>query len=415
MVVPRLRVRSQANLSRLAVVYANPTRLRIVTELWMREMSPQTYWSAFGGGTLKSIERHFKILTEYGWLRLVEKKKVGDRGWPQSFYRATEAAVFDTKTWCSLPYSIRFAFSCGTFEQLIERVVEAMKAGTFDARDDRHLSWVPLALDQHGWDRVISRLDALFESLSEEQADAKIRLDRSDEEPILMTVGLAGFQSPSPDQLEAEIQYPTSIPVELSPAMSLDSPMPFSTRLAKVFADPLNLKIVTETNLRAMSAKQLHQELGPDLSDKVFHRRIKILVELGWLTKVDSKTGGSRRGAKEHFYRALGPAVFDPHRWSHVPLGDRPEISWRTFQQLSEKVQEAMQAGTFDARCERHWTWSLLRLDQIGWEQVIAALKGVFEFLFEERDAANSRLARSHVEPVVATVCLLGFESPSQA
>jgi hypothetical protein len=411
-VIPRVHVRSKTQLSRLSIVYANPVRLRIVTELGMEEMSPQGFYKAFGGGSLKSIERHFRILTDYGWLRFVRTRNVGARGRPQRMFRATGPAVFDDETWEALPYSIRFAFSSRTFEQLIERAMEAMKAGTFDSRTDRHLSWTPLVLDELGWNRVIGRLNTVFEGLSEEQADAKVRLQHSEEAPILMTVGLAGFLSPHPGPLTAMHPYPGAFSLDLAPVMRLDSSVPFTVRLAKVFADPLNLKIVSETNLRVMSAKELHQTLGPDLPPKVFHRRIKVLESLGWLIKVDTKTGGMRRGSKEHFYAAACPAIYDPDDWPRIPSGEKAVFSRRAFQQLIEKVGEAMRAGTFDARSERHWTWLPLRLDGMGWQQVISTIDDLFRFLFEERDAANFRLAASNDDPLLATVCILGFESP---
>jgi hypothetical protein len=43
---------------------------------------------------------------------------------------------------------------------------------------------------------VIAAIDALFESLFEEQDDAKLRIFRSEEKPILETVALAAFESP---------------------------------------------------------------------------------------------------------------------------------------------------------------------------------------------------------------------------
>ena len=55
---------------------------------------------------------------------------------------------------------------------------------------------VAIHLDQIGWERVIKVIDAFFESLLGEEAEAKKRLKGSDEKPILATVGLAVFESP---------------------------------------------------------------------------------------------------------------------------------------------------------------------------------------------------------------------------
>ena len=413
---PRVRLSAEPSpLTRLAVVFADPIRLKMVTELYMQEMSPTAFYEAFGGGSATKVNRHFKQLAKHGWLRLVRKEsgRGSRRGGTEHFYRATELAVFDLDTWSELPYSIRVAFSWRTFEQLAQRAGEALDAGTFDSRSDRHLSWTPIVLDEMGWSQRIAAQDALFETLAQEQADAKTRLAKSGEVPMLVTVALAGFESP----LVAEADEGSWLPdADLMPAanpvMRLDSSMPFTMRLAKVFADPLNLKIVTELNIRAMSATQLWHQLGGDTTVSGLYRRIKMLAELGWLIKVDERTGGTRRGATEHFYRATGPATFDTHIWDSIPASARNGMSWRTLRQLFEKVTEAVQAGTLDARLNRHASWSLLLLDDLGWQQVVAALDLYFRQLFKAEEAAKARLARSGEKAMLATFVLACFESP---
>lgn len=401
-------------LRRLAVVFADPLRLKIVTELHMREMSPTQFFEEFGGGSVSRVDRHFKTLAEHDWLRLVRQVSGGRRrGGTEHFYRAPELAVFDNETWSQLPYSIKVAFSWTIFEQFAERATQAMEASTFDARPDRHFTWTPIHLDQLGWERVIAAADALFEALFEEQADAKLRIAQSGEKPILATVALAGFESPSHQQGVPDKQRGGSALARpaLDLAESSDSPVPFTLRVAKVFADPVCLKIVTELNLREMSATQFHEEFG-SASVAGLHRRFKTLTEIGWLKKVGQKTGGKRRGAVEHFYRATGPAIFDNRGWSDIPDSIKATYSWRIFEQLSDQVKEAIEAGTFDARSDRHLSWSLLLLDQRGWEQTIGAVDALFAFIFEEQESAAVRIADSGEEPLTATVALAAFESP---
>lgn len=411
-----MRVRPSASvapaLTRLSIVFADPIRLKIVRELYMREMSPTRFYEEFGGASVSRIRRHFRTLTAHGWLRLVRKESGGRRGAPEHFYRAPEPAIFDLETWSQLPRSIRSAFSWRTFEQLVERVEEALEAGTFDQRSDRHLSWASIVLDQRGWEQLIAAADRLFESLFEEQADAKLRMAKSEESPILVTEALNIFESPM-CQLGADEQLSISDlkSLTIDPVMWTDSPVPFSTRLAKVFADPLNMKIVTELNIREMSPSQLRGRLG-GLPLPNIDRRVKMLTDIGWLIKVDEKTGGRRRGATECFYRATGPAVFDTDSWSDVPSSVKTSYSWRTFQQLAEKIVEAIEAGTFDARPERHMSWTPILLDRRGWEQVIAAIDALFESLSEYQLEAKIRIGRSGEKPFMATIALTTFESP---
>jgi DNA-binding transcriptional ArsR family regulator len=182
---------------RIAKVFADPLRIKILAELNMRDMSPKQFFEEFGGGSLSRVSRHFDVLVEYDWLYLVEKKSGGKRrGAVEHFYRATGPAVFDTPTWSGIPGSMKEIVSWRIFETFAERVREAIEAGTIDARDDRHFTWTPILMDQLGWDNVIAKVDTLFESLFDEQAAASLRLAESGEDPILMTVALAAFESP---------------------------------------------------------------------------------------------------------------------------------------------------------------------------------------------------------------------------
>ena len=187
--------------------------------------------------------------------------------------------------------------------------------------------------------------------------------------------------------------------------------MPFTLRMAKVFADTLRIKIVAELNSREMSPKQFFDEFGGGSLSRV-SRAFEVLVEYGWLTLVRTETGGKRRGAVEHFYRATGPAMFDEHAWPDVPDSVKNVFTWRAFLTLADRVKDATLAGTIDARNDRHFSWTPLRLDQKGWENVIARVDAAFYFLFEEQQRANARMAESGEEPIPMTVALAAFESP---
>jgi len=394
-----------AYLRRLSVAFADELNLKIVTELYMREMSPKQFYEEFGGGSIPRVDDHFKKLASHGWLRFIRAESGnGRRGGIEHFYRSTELAIFDEDTWSLLPYSVKVAFSCRSFKQLSERVHQAMEAKTFDARPNRHLSWTPLLLDSVGWERVLGAVDALFESLFEEQEDAKFRIYKTEETPILATVGLAAFESPRRG----------SGPVEFSLVEGRETLVPFPMRLSKVFADELCLKIVAELNLRQMSVTQFHREFGGAKVDGI-RRRFNMLTRIGWLKRVHHETGGKRRGAIEYFYRATGPAIFDNGTWAEVPNSIKATNSWITFKQLAEQVREAMTAGTFDSRDDRHLTWSLLRLDREGWDKMIAAVDGLFAFILKEKDRAEDRLAGSGEEPIAMTVATVAFESPKDS
>jgi DNA-binding transcriptional ArsR family regulator len=189
---------------------------------------------------------------------------------------------------------------------------------------------------------------------------------------------------------------------------------PLMLRLSKVFADPLRMKILAELNRREMSPKQFFDEFGGGSIARV-SRHFDVLTEYDWLYLVRTESGGRRRGAIEHFYRAIEPAVFDSSIWPSVPDSMKELVTWRIFETFAGQVKEALEAGTIDAREDRHFTWTPLRLDQRGWENVIARTDALFHFLFEEQEEANLRMAESGEAPTPMTVGLAAFESPKDS
>jgi hypothetical protein len=399
-----------AYLRRLSVVFAVELRLKIVTELYMREMSPKEFHAEFGGGSLSRVTKNFERLEECGWLRLVRTEGPGGRrrGAVEGFYRATELAIFDDEIWSLLPYSLRIAFSWTILKQLAERWREALEHGTLDARPERHRSCMSLLLDRQGWNVVIAAMDELFVSLFEEQDDARLRAFHSGEVPLVATVALLAFESPLPG---SDRVGPSLVEA------GKDSLVPFALRLSKVIADEVCMQIVAEANQRSISVMQFCRELGDELEsvdvDGV-RRRFKMLAEAGWLKVVETKTGGRRRGAIEYFYRATGPAIRDEDPWK-VPASIKEEPSWGIFERFSGLAKEAMRAGTFDARTDRYATWSLLRLDRQGWEKVTAAVERLRALILAEQERAKARMKESGEKPVPTTVMLAAFESPKAA
>lgn len=401
----------QAYLRRLAVVFAADLRIKIVSELYQREMSPKQFYEEFGGGSISRVDRHFKKLAEHGWLRYIRSEGPDSRrrGGVEHFYRATELAIFDNETWALVPYSVRVSISWRTFKTLAERVREALKARTLDARPESHLSYTTMNLDQLGWEKVVAAVDALFESIFEEQADSRLRISHTGERPIVATVALTAFESPA----RPPVSPVARTTPELVQALE-DSLVPFPYRVSKVFADELCLKILAEANLREISAPLFHAEIGGDSIEGI-RRCFKTLEKTGWLLQVGQKTGGRRRAGIERFYRATAPATCDNEAWAVVPQSIRPSSSWEVFRLLADLVKEAIIAGTFEARLDNHLSWSVLRLDQHGWENIARGVDDLLTFILKEKDRAEDRLAVSGEKPITTTIGLGAFESPKSA
>ena len=399
-------IKSRVHLRRLSVVFATELRLKIVAELYMREMSPKQFFDEFGGGSASRVAKHFERLVETGWLRYVRSEGPGGkrRGGVERFYRSTEPAFFDAQTWALVPYSMRVASSWSLFKQIALTLRQTLEASSLYTCRKRDLSHMRLLLDHEGWERVIEAVDAQFLCIFEEQKDARLRVLSSGGELIRVDVLLMAFESP----MQGRPIGPRLVENDGEPLI------PFSERLAPVLADDVCLKIVSELNHRAMSVMQFHREFGGATIGGI-RRRFKKLETSGWLKKVREETGGRRRGATEYFYRATRPGFIDGDAWADPPDVLRGTQDWKTFACFSEKVREAMRTGTFDARVDRYVTLSFLSLDQKGWTNVIAGINALSAFFLEEQEHAKNRLAKSDEQPILTTVGMGAFEAPKDS
>lgn len=395
---------ARERLRRLAVVFAVELRMKIVVELYMREMSAPQFYREFGGGSPTRINQNFGTLEKKDWLRWVYSEGPGGdrRGATEHFYRATELPFMDAESWALLPYSVRVASSWNIFRQIAPRLRGDLEMPSKDARHRRDLSCAAILLDEEGWKRVTDAVSAQFARLFEEQEDARRRSLLNGEALTRADVFLIAFQSPGsgiqPVRGSLLLEYPREPLVR------------FSERLAPILDDDVRLAILGELNRDETSVTQFYREFG-GASKQGVSRRFKGLEAGGWVAPGKMKTGGSRRGAREQFYRATKPAI---HRYD--PCADAPSAlerteAWRTFERLCEEIKGAMTSTTFDARTDRIFTWSLIRLDRQGWESVIAEVEALAEFISKEEERAKLRMARSGERPNTMTVGLGAFEA----
>ena len=119
--------------------------------------------------------------------------------------------------------------------------------------------------------------------------------------------------------------------------------------MAKALAHPLRARILTRLNERVASPNELSRELGEPLGNVSYH--VKALLELRCVELVDT---AQRRGAIEHYYRAITRARLDHSAFKKLPASVRGEISGATVEEAINDVSKAFKAGTFDARTDRH-------------------------------------------------------------
>ena len=72
----------------------------------------------------------------------------------------------------------------------------AFTADTFNSRNDRHLSWFAMELDERGWTEAGTVLAEAFASLGRIRGEAKARLQDSTEARLIATASILFFESP---------------------------------------------------------------------------------------------------------------------------------------------------------------------------------------------------------------------------
>jgi len=379
-------------------------RITIVTELFMREMSPAQFFETVGGSSYSSVYRHFKKLVEHGWLRPVRPLSQGP-GRPATLHRATELPVIDTETWEKFPTSIRDAFTVQALEEMGSRLGEALRTGTAENQVEQLALFRTAQLDGLGWCNALEAVERCFKVLSQVQWDAKRRLEDGQERPRSMIVNLAAFELPS-GQPSHPLQD-SDLPAADPSLIRGDWPQ----RMGKVFADPLNLAIIDVLNDRTATPYELYQRLG-EATPRQFFEKCQQMAELGWLVHVDNRRpGGAYRGARIVRFRAAAPKVSKTTIFRPIPEAVRQGDSWQVFDRFSSASLAALKSGTFNSRPDRHLTLNQLLVDQRGWMQVIEAVTECREALTDvEQRAQRRRKAGAEVSAIGLLVN--AFEAP---
>jgi hypothetical protein len=170
------------------------------------------------------------------------------------------------------------------------------------------------------------------------------------------------------------------------------------------------VQILSILNERIASPNELSKELGEGLSQVSYH--VKVLKDYGCIELVKTEP---RRGAVEHYYRATSRAWLSDRDWEALPASVRPGVSADLIEMIMGDAVDALEAGTLDARTDRHTSRTPLILDEEGWQEVVQTLSSTLDEVVEIQARSSQRLAESGEEGFHASVSLLGFEMPAGA
>jgi DNA-binding transcriptional ArsR family regulator len=174
--------------------------------------------------------------------------------------------------------------------------------------------------------------------------------------------------------------------------------------LIKGLAHPLRWRLLeTLTERGESSPVELARLLDQPLATVSHHIRVLRDANCIELTRTEQ-----RRGAIEHYYRALMPAFFDAEQWRHVPTVFRRGLAAQLFRRIIEEATAAGTRGAFDEP-RSHIDRLFVELDDQGWsdasEALLDALRRI-QAIQSESDARRSEDSRIRLAEIV----LLQFE-----
>ncbi len=147
------------------------------------------------GASFDSVRYEMEVLkkTKPPLIELVHEKPV--RGTVEKFYRATTQAYLDPSEWPGVPDAVKAGMRGSLLGLLVDDAVAAVKDGTFDSLPNAHMSWIPMILDEQGWEELTAiLLRAMEEAIAVKEGSAE-RLIGRDEAGTSCTVSMLGYPS----------------------------------------------------------------------------------------------------------------------------------------------------------------------------------------------------------------------------
>jgi DNA-binding transcriptional ArsR family regulator len=133
--------------SRLAKAMRHPLRIRLLALMNERPWSPRELSLETGEG-LSLVSYHVKVLRDLEMIEETSNRPV--RGAVEHFYRAIARAYISPEMARHIPKSAQELAGIDIIREIDKDVGEALGGGAFYRREDWHLSWTPLLMDDEG-------------------------------------------------------------------------------------------------------------------------------------------------------------------------------------------------------------------------------------------------------------------------
>jgi DNA-binding transcriptional ArsR family regulator len=177
-------------------------------------------------------------------------------------------------------------------------------------------------------------------------------------------------------------------------------------RLAKALSHPMRTRILSILNEQVASPNEIADMIDERLPNVSYH--VRALQELGCIELVRT---AQRRGAIEHYYRAVTRPFFSDRDWKRLPRSARQAVADVVLQLVWDDLSGAIRGGTFEGRSDRHLSRSPLTLDERGWSEVNELLGKTLGQAEQIAAKSAKRLAKSEEAGIPARLVMMSFEA----
>jgi DNA-binding transcriptional ArsR family regulator len=184
---------------------------------------------------------------------------------------------------------------------------------------------------------------------------------------------------------------------------------PLDRTLGAVVSHPLRAACLRILNERIASPKELARALGEeDVGNVAYH--VRVLLKLKKIQLVDQKP---RRGATEHFYRAVERPFVDTEEFEALPPKDRQRFIREILEEIFADATEALSVGTMCERADMSMNRFPTSVDEEGWRELAKLMWETQQKAFDIQARTDERASKDpDGKRIPARVVCMAFEMP---
>jgi Helix-turn-helix domain len=171
--------------------------------------------------------------------------------------------------------------------------------------------------------------------------------------------------------------------------------------LPRVLSHPLRARALTALTEGVASPNELARRFRVSLGDAAYH--VGQLVKMG---KVELVRTLPRRGAVEHFYRAVVRPMLSDEETAARSLPERLEFAQYVAELSFADVISSLEDGTFCVRPDHHISRTPMLVDQEGWQELRDIYADVIDRSLEVEAATAERMTRNPDAEKIPVVAL---------